>query len=79
MLPALKNGQDILVFHWWKLLGLKAENIVVVKQNGKEIIKRIQTIFDQSIFVIGDNHESTDSRNFGPIEKNKIIGKVIWY
>lgn len=50
--------------------------------NGKDIIKRIQNIHDRNtfeIFVTGDNpKESTDSRSFGWIKKNQIIGKVIY-
>ncbi|MBI2599802.1 S26 family signal peptidase [Candidatus Daviesbacteria bacterium] len=81
MLPTLKNGQDILVFNWWKLLGLKIGDIVVVKKNRKEMVKRVgQMSFDHGIFVVGDNQKfSTDSRRFGPIKKEQIIGKAIWY
>ena len=80
MLPILKPGQDVLVFNWWMLVGIKVGDIVAIKVNGKEMIKRIQKPDDRRIFVIGDNErESTDSRKFGPINKSQIIGKVIWF
>ncbi len=80
MLPILKPGQDVLVFNWWMLVGIKVGDIVAIKVNGKEMIKRIQKTDDRRIFVIGDNErESTDSRKFGPINKSQIIGKVIWF
>ncbi len=77
MNPILKEGQDVLVSSW--LYKPKVGDIVVIKKNGKEMIKRIQTIRDRDIFVIGDNvSESTDSRHFGPIEKAQIVGKIIF-
>lgn len=33
----------------------------------------------EELWVMGDNRsDSLDSRNFGPIHKNRIIGKVVW-
>ena len=78
MLPTLNPGQDVLALCW--LYKLEVGDVVVVKKNGKEMIKRIQKVHDREYFVEGDNKlESTDSRNFGPIRKDQIIGKVIWY
>src|SRR3989338_9184128 len=81
MFPALKPGQEVLVFNWWRLLGLRVGDIAVIKKNGKELVKRIgQISSDRSIFVIGDNQKfSTDSRTFGLIKESEILGKVIWY
>lgn len=47
-------------------------------QNSSEFIKRVKSITDDGkYFVVGDNLErSLDSRTFGPIEKNSIIGVV---
>lgn len=79
MLPTLKPGQDVLVFHWWILVGIKAGDIVVIRHEGKEMVKRIHYLNGRSINVLGDNEkESTDSRKFGPIKRSQIIGKVIW-
>lgn len=85
MFPALKEGQDILSFNW-AYLGRKpkAGDIVTVKRGkGKgerEIIKRVQRIEGDKVYLIGDNmEESTDSRHFGPIHNKQIIGKVIYY
>lgn len=78
MLPSLKPGQDVLVWCW--LYTPKKGNIVAVKVNGKEMIKRISKTNDHYILIMGDNKkESTDSRNFGQISKEDIIGKIIWY
>ena len=79
MLPTLKPGQDVLCFNWAYIFSKpKIGDIVVIRLKGKEIIKRIQKTNDRRIFVQGDNKkESTDSRNFGLIDKSEIIGKVI--
>ena len=80
MLPTLKPGQEVLTFNWWKLMGLKVGAIAVIKVDGKEMVKRIQMSSDRGIFVMGDNEkESTDSREFGLVKKEQIIGKVIFF
>lgn len=79
MSPSLKEDQDILSFNWFHKL--KIGDMVVIKKNGKEMVKRVSKILDREkmIFVEGDNkEESTDSRDFGPVSKDKIIGKVIF-
>lgn len=80
MLPTLSPGQDVLSFNW-AYLGRKPKigDIVVIKKDGKEMVKRVQKVFDQEIFVSGDNmEESTDSRHFWPIKLDQIIGKVVY-
>lgn len=78
MLPTLKEGQDVLVLCWF--FKLKVGDIVAIEVHGKKMVKRIHYIRGREVIVIGDNKkESTDSRKFGPIKKEQIIGKVIWY
>lgn len=77
MTPTLNPGQDILSFNW-AYLGKKPEvgDIVIVKS---EIVKRVQRIESDKIYLIGDNmEESTDSRHFGPINLNQILGKMVF-
>ena len=78
MCPTLKAGQDVLVWCWF--YNPKKGDLAVFKNNGKDMIKRIQNAFGCKYFVIGDNKkESIDSRSFGWISKDQIIGKVIWF
>lgn len=80
MLPTLKSSQDVLVFNWAYIFSRpKKGDIVVIKINGREMLKRIQKVHDRELFVEGDNKtESTDSRKFGAVDKSEIIGKVIF-
>lgn len=77
MNPTLVEGQDILSFNLF--YKPKVGDIVVIKYDGKEMVKRVEKIENGQIFVEGDNkQESTDSRDFGSVSKDKIIGKVIF-
>ncbi len=46
-----------------------------------QLIKKIDHISEDGtqIFVIGFHENSVDSRQFGPISKKDIRGKVIWH
>ena len=63
-----------------KKIDLKIGDIVVVshpKTKNKLIIKRIYKIYHNKFDLRGDNYlSSTDSREFGLIELDLIIGKV---
>lgn len=77
MVPTLKPGMQVLTFNWF--INFKVGDLIVLKHQNKEIIKRIQKSSDCEVFVVGDNkNESTDSKDFGWVNKSAIIGKVIW-
>lgn len=80
MFPTLLEGQDILSFNW-AYLGKKPKigDVVVIKYQGKEMVKRVKGLEGEQVLVEGDNaEESTDSRHFGPVDQDQIIGKVIF-
>lgn len=80
MFPALRSGQDVLSLNW-SYLGKKPEvgDIVVIKVDGKEMVKRVQNVHDREVFVQGDNQEnSIDSRHFGSVDISQIVGKVVY-
>lgn len=76
MYPTLKNGQIILAL---AVREFREGQVVVAFQNGREVIKRIESIEDGKIFLLGDNtNASTDSRHNGSITDDKIEGIVFW-
>lgn len=56
--------------------------MVVFRQPGYgTLIKRVIQVLDQgrAFDVRGTQIDSTDSRDFGPVPKANMIGKVIWH
>jgi nickel-type superoxide dismutase maturation protease len=82
MEPTLKPNDEVLVSSLsYFFTSPKRNDIVAFKdpRDNKVLIKRITKIETKKIFVQGDNKKhSTDSREFGMIEKKAIIGKVIF-
>ncbi len=78
MLPCLKNGDEVIIKPKAKL---KIGDIVLANHPYKtsvKIVKRVSGIDENGrFFLLGDNpEESTDSRTFGPISADKILGTV---
>jgi nickel-type superoxide dismutase maturation protease len=64
------------------LRALKTGDIVVFKHPVYgTMVKQIQSTDQQTgeLFVVGTHSQSTDSRHFGPIPPNWLIGKVLWH
>ncbi|RMH69514.1 MAG: nickel-type superoxide dismutase maturation protease [Gemmatimonadetes bacterium] len=82
MLPLLKPGDEVLVNPAaYRKHPPQAGDLVVAvhpRNPHQKIIKRITTISPQNTYFIqGDNPaESTDSRHFGAVPGDFIIGKV---
>ena len=81
MFPYLKEG-DIVFFKKYNKNKsiLKNRQIVILYhpfKNKKKLIKRINSVNQNNVEVIGDNIEfSEDSNKFGLINNEKIIGIV---
>jgi len=80
MLPALKKG-DIVFFKKYKegKSDLQPGQIVIFNHplKNKRLIKRIHSVNQYNIEVLGDNTEfSEDSNKFGLINNKKVIGIV---
>lgn len=77
MIPALYPGQDVVSINWF--VNPKVGDIVVIKKSGREMVKRIEKVEGDKVFVVGDNgQESIDSRHFGPVNLNQVVGKVVY-
>lgn len=78
METTLKNNDRVVVFKLTNNYNI-GDIIVFTNPNNKLSIKRITKIINDLYFVEGDNKLfSVDSRNFGAINKEKIVGKVIF-
>ena len=86
MLPAYRDG-DWLLVSWFPagLTPIRAERIlgkvVVIEREerpGIFLVKRLQKSHGGIYWVQGDNDESTDSRTWGWIPPNEIVGVVLF-
>lgn len=76
MLPHLVPGKIVLA---WGFGRPKIGDVVILTHDGLEKVKRIAHIEGERLYVIGDNAEaSTDSRQFGPVDRTAVLAKVIW-
>lgn len=79
MFPAFIPGQRVIITKWFWTI--KVGSVVVCKypRTKKLIIKRIAKINGHKVYLTGDNKlESIDSRDFGWLNKDCIVGKVFW-
>lgn len=81
MEPLIKNGNAVLVSGIFYLFKNPKVNDVIAFKNfaGKILIKRILKKESGKFFVEGDNKkDSLDSRKFGKISKDRILGKMFY-
>jgi len=82
MRPGLKPNETVLVnCSAYKTTEPLVGDVVVATHPYKatHVIKRIDRLDSNGrVFVVGDNREeSTDSRSFGALRREQIIGKVV--
>ena len=80
--PAYRDGDFVLVSRIPILLrGIHPGDVVVFKHPhlGK-LIKLVERLESEgrSVYVVGLDEESVDSRTFGAVPRNLVLGKVIW-
>jgi len=82
MYPTFGNNAVVLV-RKFSLENIEVNDIIVANISGMQIVKRVTKIdFDENdnrkFFIVGDNcFGSYDSRDFGFINENMIIGTAI--
>ncbi len=80
MTPTLAAGDWVLVR---RTSTVRSEQIVVAErpdQAGFDVIKRVGSVDEGSrVMLLGDNPSaSTDSRDFGPVAAEAVVG-VVWF
>ena len=77
MSPKLRPGQLLIATRFFR--HVHPGQVVIIAHQGREKVKRIERIADDKIYVIGDNLDaSTDSRHFGWLSEQKVVGRVFW-
>lgn len=76
MLPTLRPNKIIFA---WRSKDIKPGDVVVLRHDGLEKIKRVKYVSSNDVYVVGDNPaESKDSRTIGSIDRNNVLAKVVW-
>ena len=78
MIPTFKENDVVLVNRLSYFLSPPKIGDLIILKRGQYMIKRIKEIKNDEYFVVGDNKkESVDSRRFGWIDREDIVGKVL--
>lgn len=81
--PDYREGDYILAAGFPFPAGeIKAGDVIVFRQPGYGLlIKRVHRVLDEgrAFEVRGTQIESTDSRNFGPVPRERVSGVVVWH
>ena len=80
--PLYQDGDYVLAAHPALAGAIKPGDVIIFHQaDYGTMIKQVERLLPESnqIFVIGTHAASADSRHFGPIKQQAVIGKVIWH
>lgn len=80
MFPILKDGERVLCIKNFSFIKIKPEDIVLfqLKTHKHIMIKRVTSVHQNKYKVLGESSFSTDSRDFGTLEKEEILYKVLF-
>ena len=80
--PLYEDGDYVLIVHP-RLAGAIRRGDVLVFRNAVygTMIKQVERVVPDSndLYVVGTHDRSVDSREFGAISRQAVIGKVIWH
>ena len=76
MAPNLGYGDEVVIRY---TDDIAVGDVIVFRRDRQNDIKRVESISEEGIFVVGDNPMSSlDSRNFGHIKPEQVVGKAIY-
>jgi len=74
MSPTLQSGDIVVVRRRLPKTG----QLVLANAEGRQVIKRVEKIDRGRYYLVGDNREaSTDSRHYGAVKKDAILGTIM--
>ncbi len=77
MEPVIQNGNKVIFYRLDRSYG--EGDVVIADTPAGEVVKRIKRTENGEIYLMGDNlSQSIDSRQFGTIDEDDVIGKVIY-
>jgi signal peptidase I len=83
LLPVHQDGDFVLVSKIPYLFSKSKQGDIVAFRHEAygTMIKQVQSVSSEKdeIHVTGTQENSIDSRQFGPITKGDVLGKVIWH
>ena len=75
MLPTLRPGTVVIALRWRRV---RQGDVVIIRHEGIDKIKRVHKLRPGSVYVLGDNAAaSTDSRHHGWLPNNAVVGIVL--
>ncbi len=77
MSPEYQSGDFVLIIRASR--PKMGDVIVFHNQLYGRLIKCVEKITEQGIYVIGTGEHSLDSRRLGPVSLEKVQGKVVWH
>jgi len=80
LVPDYRNGDYVLVTRLFRKLQ-QNDMVVFSKDTYGMMIKRVQQVRRNGTeyFVEGTHPDSIDSKHFGPVQRQDVIGKVLWH
>jgi len=76
MVPNLGYGDEVVIRYGARIA---VGDVIAFRRAGQNDIKRVESISDEGIFVVGDNSmASLDSRNYGLIRHDQVLGKALF-
>ena len=76
--PEYREGDYVMVITFPFFHFKRGDTVVFHHPNYGMMIKKIERVDSDKIYVVGIHTDSIDSRQFGPINPKSVVGKVIW-
>ena len=79
MSPEYQSGDFVLLMKFFRGKIRIGDIIVFENKMYGTLIKCVEKVTDEGIYVVGTGENSLDSRRLGPVKPDAVQGKVIWH